>query len=242
MVDHDSKIVRPDVGGSDAPDDVRQELYLIADELRGIATLGRRHATHVYEAERADQVMRLAARLAALADETPIETIVSSFDVDGWSRVSPAIGAEALVFNERDEILLLRRRDDGHWCRPGGFAEIGQTLSESALRELWEEAGLRGEVQRLLGIFDGRYWRSISKVHMLIHVFLVTCTDLNAVPGIEMTEAGFYSPDALPEPMRPSPLLRLPVCLEMIRTGGTFVDPAASYDVELPMHQRPGHG
>lgn len=242
MVDRERPIPRPVADGSAAPEDVRQELYLIADELRGIAILGRRHATHVYEAERADQVMRLAARLAALADETPLEPIAASFDAAGWSRVSPAIGAEALVFNERDEILLLRRRDDGHWCLPGGFAEIGQTLAESALRELWEEAGLRGEVQRLLGIFDGRYWRSVAKVHMLVHVFLVTCTDLNAEPGIEMTEAGFFSPDALPEPMRPSPLLRLPVCLAMLQTGGTYVDPAASYDVELPMHQRPGHG
>lgn len=223
-------------------EDVRQELYLIADELRGIATQGHRHAAHVYEAERADQVMRLAARLAALADETPLEPIAASFDAAGWTRISPALGAEALVFNERGEILLLRRGDDGSWCLPGGFAEIGQTLAESALRELWEEAGLRGEVQRLLGVFDGRYWRSISKVHMLIHVFLVTCTDLNAIPGIEMTDAGFFSPDALPEPMRPSPQLRLPVCLEMIRTGGTYADPATSYGVEMPMHQRPDHG
>ena len=234
-------MLSPVAGASTAPDDLRQELYLIADELRGIATLGRRHAAHVYEAERADQVMRLAARLAALADGTPLEPIAASFDAAGWSRVSPAIGAEALVLNESGEILLVRRRDDGTWCLPGGFAEIGQTLAESALRELWEEAGLRGEVGRLVGIFDGRYWRSVSKVHMLVHVFLVTCTDLNAVPGIEMTEVGFFRPDALPEPMRPSPQLRLPVCLEMLRTGGTYVDPATSYGVEMPMHQRPGH-
>jgi hypothetical protein len=41
--------------------------------------------------------------------------------------------------------------------------------------------------------------------------------------------------------MRPSALLRLPGWMEMIRTGGTYVDPANSYGVELPMHQRPGH-
>jgi len=222
--------------------DARQELYLIADELRGVATLGKRYASTLYEAERADQVMLLAARLASLADGTPLEPIAASFDDEGWLRVSPAIGTEALVFNERGEILLLRRRDNHHWCMPGGIAEIGQSIAEGALRELWEEAGLRGEVVRLVGVFDAPRWGSRSKVHLMAHVFLVHCTDLNAVPGVEMLEAGFFSPDALPQPMQPGHDRRLLVCLEMMRSGQTYADPASTYGLDLPMHQRPGHG
>jgi 8-oxo-dGTP pyrophosphatase MutT (NUDIX family) len=225
----------------EASNDLRQELYLIADELRGSATLWKQFAANVYEAERADQAMRLAARIASLVDESSLAEVSAIFGADGWLRVSPAVGVDALVFNERGEILLLRRRDNSHWCMPGGIAEIGQTPAAAALRELWEEAGLRGEVQRLLGVFDGPRWGSRSKVHMMHLVYLVQCTDLKAVPGIEMLEACFFSPDALPEPMQPGHKLRLPVCLEMARTDQTYTDPATTYGLDLPMHQRPGH-
>ena len=40
--------------------DVRQELYLIADELRGMATLGKHFAHNVYEVERAHRIVELA--------------------------------------------------------------------------------------------------------------------------------------------------------------------------------------
>jgi 8-oxo-dGTP pyrophosphatase MutT (NUDIX family) len=224
-----------------AATDIRQELYLIADELRGAATLWRRFAANVYEAERADNAMLLAARIAALADGRPQEEIAAIFDDEGWVRVSPAVGVDALVFNERGEILLLRRRDNAHWCMPGGIAEIGQTPAEAALRELWEEAGVRGETVRLVGAFDGRLWGSRSLVHMIHLVFLVQCADLAPVPGIEMLEAGFFSPDALPAPMSPGHEQRVPVCIEMARTGGTYADPSTSYGADLPMHQRPDH-
>jgi hypothetical protein len=59
------------------------------------------------------------------------------------------------------------------------------------------------------------------------------------VPGIEMLEARFFSPDALPEPISPGHDRWVPLCIELARSGGTYVDPAASYGVELPLHQRP---
>ena len=48
--------------------EMRQELYLIADEMRGMATLGKEFAGNVYEVERAHRMAELAAKVAALAD------------------------------------------------------------------------------------------------------------------------------------------------------------------------------
>ncbi len=72
-------------------------------------------------------------------------------------------------------------------------------------------------------------------------VYLVRCDELSPVPGIEMLEAGFFGPDALPEPLHGSHNLCVPRCFELARTGRTYFDPASSYGIEMPMHQRPGH-
>ena len=220
--------------------DARQELYLIADEMRGMATLGREFASNVYEVERAHRMMALAAKVAALADEGTPADGRATFDAEPWQRISPAIGVEAAVFDGRGDLLLVQRKDNAHWAIPGGIAEIGQTLAEATLRELWEEAGLRGAVRRLLGVFDGRLWGSRSKVHIVHFVFLVECAEPAPVPGIEMLDARFFPQAAMPAAMHRGHGERIPKCCAMARTGETYFDPASSDERAMPMHPRPG--
>lgn len=220
-------------------DSLAQQVYLIADELRGIANLSKHYASSVYEAERSDQVMRLAARLASLVDRAPAGVLTEMFEDEAWRRVSPAIGVEAVVVNDDQAILLCQRQDNQHWCLPGGIAEIGQPTTDAALRELWEEAGLRGEVTRLLGIFDGPRWGTRSTAHIIHLVYEVTCDHHDPAPGTEMIATRFFSPPELPQPMHAGHDLRVPVCLDLLRTGRTHHDPASSVGIDLPMHQRP---
>src|SRR3989442_1223292 len=98
---------RDDGGGPGV--DLGQELYLIADELRGIANLGRFFASNVYETERAEQVLKIAARIAALVDDAPLHSLMALFE-DHWIHVSPAIGVNAFVRNPAGEVLLLKRQ------------------------------------------------------------------------------------------------------------------------------------
>jgi 8-oxo-dGTP pyrophosphatase MutT (NUDIX family) len=219
--------------------DLKQQLYLIADEMRGMATLQKQFAENVYHAERADHLMELAVKVAALVDEQKLEVVREIFSGEGWKRVSPAIGADAAVFNAAGEILLIQRRDNGRWAMPGGLVEIGQTVAEAAVRELWEEAGLRGRVMRLLGVFDGRVWGSRGKVHLTHPVFLVECDDLTPSPGIESLDARFFGRDALPAEMHAGHELRVPKCFELYAQCETYFDTADSRDAEMPMHQRP---
>lgn len=56
--------------------------------------------------------------------------------------------ADFLLFNEKDELLLLKRsqwEDDhkGAWVIPGGHVDLGEDFESAALRELWEESGYR---------------------------------------------------------------------------------------------------
>ncbi len=66
---------------------------------------------------------------------------------------NPLPVAAAIVLNPQREVLLVRRRHpphQGQWCLPMGFAEMGETIAEAALRELREETGVEGRVLRLV--------------------------------------------------------------------------------------------
>ncbi len=220
-------------------DDLKQALYLIADEIRGMASVGNYFGANVYEVERAHRMMELAAKVAALVDEGTPEAVHTLFDAEPWLRFSPAVGVDAVVFNGRGEILLVQRKDNEHWAMPGGLAEIGETPAEALLRELWEEAGLHGRVQRLLALFDGRHWGSRSKVHILNLVFLVECLDPIPVPGIEMLDARFFTADQLPQPLHHGHDVRVSKCLQLLDSSKTFFDPASSDQTDMPLYQRP---
>lgn len=219
----------------------RQALYLIADELRGMATIGRHFANNPYEVERAHRINELAATIAALAEqERTKEEVQSLFNEEPWHRISPAIGTDAAVFDEKGRILLIKRAQDQTWAMPGGLSEIGHTPAQGALKELWEEAGLKGCVVRLLGVFDGPKWGSLAKVHHINMIFHVQCDDLTPKLGIEATDWAYYGPDELPSPMHPSHRLRVPKAFELIQTEQTYYDPVCSEDITLSMVQRRG--
>ncbi len=64
-------------------------------------------------------------------------------------------GCSVLLENEKGEILLQKRRDNGCWSPPGGAMEMGETAAQAARREAWEEAGVVVGQMRLLGVYTG---------------------------------------------------------------------------------------
>ncbi len=217
----------------------------MADEMRGMATLGKFFSANVYETERAAHIMSMAAKLVALADgdisPENVAQLKVEFESENMFHVSPVNGVEAAVFNPHGEILLIQRKDNGKWALPGGIAEIGHSLPEMALRELWEEAGIRGQVTRFLAVFDAQKWSTFFKFHLIHFVFLVGCDDYTPAPGIESLDARYFGPEALPasELMHASHSRRIPVCIDMWRSGQTYFDPADSRALDMPMQQRP---
>lgn len=64
----------------------------------------------------------------------------------------PAAGI--LAIDEDGAILLQRRRDTDQWALPMGKQEIGETISQAALRESLEETGIELEITGLVGIYS----------------------------------------------------------------------------------------
>lgn len=56
-----------------------------------------------------------------------------------------------------DRVLLCRRAIEprrGFWTIPAGFLELGETMAEGAVREVWEEARAEVAIDGLLGVFE----------------------------------------------------------------------------------------
>ncbi|MFD6355742.1 NUDIX hydrolase [Nocardia tengchongensis] len=64
--------------------------------------------------------------------------------------VRPSAGA---FVRRGDEVLLIRRSDNGNWSMPGGAHDPGESLSRTAVRETQEETGVDVRLTGLVGIF-----------------------------------------------------------------------------------------
>ena len=61
--------------------------------------------------------------------------------------------AVAFIENDRGEVLLIRRTDNGDWALPGGGHDLGERIEDTAVREAKEETGLDIEITGLIGIY-----------------------------------------------------------------------------------------
>jgi len=63
------------------------------------------------------------------------------------------VSSAAVVINEKNELLLIKGPRRG-WEMPGGQVEVGESLSQAAIRETKEESGIDIEIIKFCGIFQ----------------------------------------------------------------------------------------
>jgi ADP-ribose pyrophosphatase YjhB (NUDIX family) len=78
--------------------------------------------------------------------------------------LTPKIGCDTFVVNDRNEVCLIRRADNGLWAMPGGYQDLGETPAECAAREFHEETGYRIRIAGLLGAFSSLRYPSKMNV------------------------------------------------------------------------------
>lgn len=82
-----------------------------------------------------------------------------------------ALIALVAVFNQDDEVLLLKRKPDAHcpdvWSFPGGKVENGEAPLDAIVRELKEETSIKGRLWRHIGKHNHTY----DDRHLSFHFF-----------------------------------------------------------------------
>lgn len=114
-----------------------------------------------------------------------------------WQAVTRplTVGVRAIVADGQGRVLLVRHVYTDGWHLPGGRVAKGETAAEAAARELVEETGIIAYVPTLLGLY-GRFSHGGSD-HVAVYAFKWWEGEIRT-DGLEIGEAAFFAPDALP--------------------------------------------
>ena len=66
------------------------------------------------------------------------------------------VGARGVILDDQGRLLLIQRSDNHRWAIPAGAMELGESMEECAIREVWEETGLRATVADAVRVLHAR--------------------------------------------------------------------------------------
>lgn len=73
--------------------------------------------------------------------------------------ITPLVGCDIFILNEKSEVLLIQRSDNGLWALPGGCHDLNETPKRCAERECFEETGYTVEATSLLGVWSSNSYK-----------------------------------------------------------------------------------
>ncbi len=183
-----------------------KEILRWSEMLAASARTGLAFTESLYERERYQEILHVAAEIqASAALPVEVETLVQEWTktighgVPGY--VTPKNTVAAIVGNDDGELLLVQRADSGYWLYPTGWADVGYSPAEVAVKEVWEETGMKTEVVRMLGVYDGMRL-GFTRIPMYSTVFQLRVIGGSLTPHpLECSDVGFFAEDALPHPL-----------------------------------------
>ncbi|MFM8958108.1 MAG: NUDIX hydrolase N-terminal domain-containing protein, partial [Actinomycetota bacterium] len=148
---------------SGSTDDLSAQLTRWSETLASIARTGLAFSQNLYERERYEEVLHVAADIKASLDDDQLRREQAHF-VQEWmdnigegipGYITPKVAIGAIVGNDSGEILLVKRAPSGVWLFPSGWADVGYSAAEVVIKEVQEETGIDVVPVQLLGVVDG---------------------------------------------------------------------------------------
>src|SRR6516165_11789079 len=181
-----------------------------SEALAAIARTGLGFTESLYERERFEEILKVAADIRVEADGPGDDPDHAGGIVEEWMSlvgkgvpgyVTPKVAVGAAVGNDRGELLLIQRADSGIWLYPTGWCDVGYSAAEVVVKEVEEETGIEVEPVRLIAVLDGLRLgaRGLPFYSLVFHCRAIGGA-LQPHP-LEVRQAGWFAEDALPEPL-----------------------------------------
>jgi ADP-ribose pyrophosphatase YjhB (NUDIX family) len=172
----------------------------IAIKLSALAQDGLTFAANDYDGDRYQQLSRLAAELLSVISDRPADDLALELGRDS-GYATPKTDVRGVIFDDHEQVLLMRERTDGRWSLPGGWADPGDTPSTAVTREVLEETGYHSSAVKLIACWDREVQGNPPPlpVHVYKLFFLCHGTGVVQPPAVlETLEVGWFGLDTLP--------------------------------------------
>ena len=171
----------------------------LAKQVQALAENGLHFSENDFDLDRYQILEDISLRMLSLITGLPAETIeVATPERNGYR--TPKVDVRAVIFNDRDEILMVKERVDSRWSLPGGWCDVGYTPTETAEKEAEEEAGIKVKVSRLLAVFDKKCHDHPEDLFYAYKIFLeCEAENYEISTGMETLDVGFFKQNELPE-------------------------------------------
>jgi ADP-ribose pyrophosphatase YjhB (NUDIX family) len=169
-----------------------------ARRFQAIAQIGLEYCKDPYDRQRYEEIQRLAAEITAKSAGLPDATPLVELFKNEAGYATPKIDIRTAVF-DRDRILLVKERADGLWTLPGGWADIGDSPSSAAVREVKEESGYEIVVRKLAAVYDrDKHGHPPIAYHVYKFFFIGQLCGGQAQDSLETSAVEFFMEDELP--------------------------------------------
>ena len=113
---------------------------------------------------------------------------------------TPNVSVRTMVFNESNQLLMVQEKDDGGWSLPGGWCDVYESPTESAIKEVRQESGCIVQIDSLLGVFFRDKYKAQMKslISEYVIYFKATLIGGELKANHEILDVNFFDLENLP--------------------------------------------
>jgi ADP-ribose pyrophosphatase YjhB (NUDIX family) len=168
-----------------------------ARQLQAISQTGLTYCKDVYDIERYEQLSKLSMEILTSYTDMHTDKVRDLFAKEkGYA--TPKVDVRGVVFKD-EKILLVKEKEDGLWSLPGGWADIGLSPGEVAVKEVKEESGFDVKPVKILAVLDKNKHNHPPSFSHIYKIFIL-CEIIGgeAGNGLETIDVQFYGKHNLP--------------------------------------------
>jgi len=174
------------------------QIFEMLKKMRALSQIGLVYSTNEYDTERYNEFLQMCNQMTAILTDTNYTEIKNSFLPEA-DYVTPKVDVRAVIFNDKREILMVQEKSDQKWSLPGGWADVGFSPSEIAVKESKEETGLDVTPVKLLAVIDKARNPYPPAMHYAYKLFIachVQKGEFNS--AFDILNKGFFKQDNIP--------------------------------------------